>query len=67
MTPTQSRDSCLLQHIDWRAQHPDRPVDEPQLAHQLGMDLEELHARMEALKKSRLSITPPNSDFEVGK
>lgn len=64
MTREQSLDRCLEQHLDWRGSNPDRPVDEPQMAHQLGMDLEEFHRRMEALRKSRLSITPPNSDLD---
>ena len=64
MTREQSLDKCLEQHLDWRGLNPDRHVDEPQVAHQLGMDLEEFHRRMEALRKSRLSITPPNSDLD---
>jgi hypothetical protein len=63
MTYEQSREHCLLQHIQWREDNPDRKVDEPQLANQLGMDLVEFLARIEALKKSRLSIFPPNSDL----
>jgi hypothetical protein len=64
MTREQSLDRCLEQHLDWRGVNPDRAVDETQMAHQLGMDLDEFHRRMEALRKSRLSITPPNSDLD---
>ena len=64
MTREQSLDRCLEQHLDWRGLNPDRPVDEVQFAQQLGVDVEEFHRRMEALKKSRLSITPPNSDLD---
>ena len=63
MTHEQSRDSCILQHIDWREKHPERPVDEPQMAHQLGMDLEEFHARIEALKKARMSLPMATPDL----
>jgi hypothetical protein len=64
MTREQSLDRCLEQHLDWRDAHPDRPVDEEQFAHQLGQTTEEFAARLDRLKKSRLSITPPNSDLD---
>lgn len=64
MTREQSLDRCLEQHLDWRGLNPDRHVDEDQMAYQLGLSAEEFAARMERLKKSRLSITPPNSDLD---